>query len=738
MFWRVSDEEKENIFRDKITSNKEEIEESLERIGRLQQEVDKLSSIRELEKHYKSLKAEKIRLRDLTKQYEKEKLFWSKRLSSQGNLKNKLSSIKQEEVTLRKNVDRLKQEIQEMKNKERDHIEMEDELKRIKGKKKSLTQEYKMLQQKAKNHKKMFRQDRLNDRLKAERQNYIELLQNFLQETTEQLCRIKQHQNVEAQPGCSLRDMPSSSLEEGELKRTAVGPKLYPDLSSVSAQAENEQQTRETLESMHSRLDAAMNEAQLCLEARTETERALQREKDDHQRLKERLTAVAASQREAVSSLSKKLSEAETRANSMENKVRQLTLQLTEKGLPLQQLEEAKRCKVKDLEVQLERETSRRSRLNNQLASLSHKNEQLESSKRVLEADLIEMRCRLEVSQREQLVEEERNKKLTSQAADLKEQIYRLREEKNERDSTLKQLQQDLLRSEASLEDCTSHRNQLEEEKDRLHKYLDGLNGQSNCLNSKLGEKEEELQQMNCIVKDLEVQLEREASCSSQLNNQLASQKFLSQRNEQLERIKRQLEADLIEMGSRKEASRREHLVKGERIKELTNQAANLEEQIYRLREEKNKRETTLRQLQREHADSSRKLSESKASLDVCTRRHNNLKEENNWLKGQSNYLNSKLNEKEEELQQMYCKVKDLEVQLEREASRSSQLNNQLDSQKFLSQRNEQLERIKRELEEDLTEMRSRMEASLKIQQVESSVPSGQLTQSFLKHSFPH
>ncbi len=138
MFWRVSDEEKEKKFREKITSNNQEVKKSLEKIARLQQEVDKLSSIRELEKHYKSLKAEKIRLRDLTKQYEKEKLFWSKRLSSQGNLKNKLSSIKQEVVTLRKNVDRLKQEIQEMKNKERDHIEMEDELKRIKGKKKEL------------------------------------------------------------------------------------------------------------------------------------------------------------------------------------------------------------------------------------------------------------------------------------------------------------------------------------------------------------------------------------------------------------------------------------------------------------------------------------------------------------------------------------------------------------------------------------------------------------------------
>ncbi len=69
---------------------------------------------------------------------------------------------------------------------------------------------------------------------------------------------------------------------------------LKSEMAIITARLENERQTRETLEteveSTRTRLAGAVKETELCLAAHTETERALLREKEEHQRLKERLT----------------------------------------------------------------------------------------------------------------------------------------------------------------------------------------------------------------------------------------------------------------------------------------------------------------------------------------------------------------------------------------------------------------------------------------------------------------
>lgn len=69
---------------------------------------------------------------------------------------------------------------------------------------------------------------------------------------------------------------------------------LKSELAITTTRLDNERQTRETLEieveSIRTRLAGAMKEAELCLTAHSETERALLREKEEHQRLKDRLT----------------------------------------------------------------------------------------------------------------------------------------------------------------------------------------------------------------------------------------------------------------------------------------------------------------------------------------------------------------------------------------------------------------------------------------------------------------
>lgn len=68
---------------------------------------------------------------------------------------------------------------------------------------------------------------------------------------------------------------------------------LQAELAAASAGLEKERQTRQALEgeaeSARSRLAAALKEAELCLAAQSEAERALLREREEHQRLKDKV-----------------------------------------------------------------------------------------------------------------------------------------------------------------------------------------------------------------------------------------------------------------------------------------------------------------------------------------------------------------------------------------------------------------------------------------------------------------
>lgn len=69
---------------------------------------------------------------------------------------------------------------------------------------------------------------------------------------------------------------------------------LKSELAMIKTRLENERQTRETLEvemeSTRTRLAGAVKEAERSQAAHTDTEKALLREKEEHQRLKDRVT----------------------------------------------------------------------------------------------------------------------------------------------------------------------------------------------------------------------------------------------------------------------------------------------------------------------------------------------------------------------------------------------------------------------------------------------------------------
>lgn len=170
----------------------------------------------------------------------------------------------------------------------------------------------------------------------------------------------------------------------------------------------------------------------------------------------------AASQRETINSMSQKLTKEEARANSMENEVHRVTLQLTEKSLLLEVLQREKdqataRVKELDSALQAERENASHARARQDVTQ--ERLAQVQSETMLLRQHLEEAqnkgavkdravtdaherfgdqlaKLRSDCEERVQLIEE-RNKELATKAADFRGQILKLEEEKGEREVRL-------------------------------------------------------------------------------------------------------------------------------------------------------------------------------------------------------------------------------------------------------------------------------------------------------------
>ncbi|XP_034391748.1 ankyrin repeat domain-containing protein 36C isoform X1 [Cyclopterus lumpus] len=609
---------------------------------------------------------------------------------------------------------------------------------------------------------------------------------------------------------------------------------LKSELTMATSRLENERQTRETLdaevESTRIRLAGAVKEAELCMAARADTEKALLREKEEHQRLNDRLTGEAASQREAVNGLSQKLAKAETRANSMENEVHRATLQLTEKSLLLEVLQREKdqaAVRIKELESSLQVEREQISRVGARQEATQERLAQTQSEGMLLRQQLEEAqnkgvakehavtdaqerfsdilsKLRSDSEERVQLVEE-RTKELATKAADLRDQIYKLEEEKNERETCLRQLQQELAdslkklsMSEASLEVNTRYRNDLEDEKARHFKDLDRVKG-------KLEESEDQYVQAEKRINGLKSVLdekEKELATAAQKHQEALSASAASGTTiKQLEEAVQQLEIEnaRLEAAAKQQSNKIEALQKGAQesamlsdcapgggvrghlenlVTNLQSSKMSLEDQLTHevqkqsllshtaqdsqaLWEEelksRSKLSLRLAELEKEKGDLStqmviekkkaKKIAEQKKAVDTRLdqemNRNTELQKEMYRLRTLLKTAKKKLRDQdtggaefgspmsslrmdqgrhgqaEGSFGRMKDKVDDLQVELEKEGSRRSQLEkvngdlkDQLASLKSSSSSSDQLERSKRQLEEEVLDLRRRMEAS--------------------------
>uniref|UniRef100_A0A672I1F4 CCDC144C-like coiled-coil domain-containing protein n=1 Tax=Salarias fasciatus TaxID=181472 RepID=A0A672I1F4_SALFA len=169
---------------------------------------------------------------------------------------------------------------------------------------------------------------------------------------------------------------------------------LKSELAKTTSRLESERQSREALEaeveSTRIRLAGAVKEAELCLAARTDVEKSLLREKEEHQRLKDKISGELCSDKEA---LSQKLAKAEARANSMENEVHRVTLQLTEKSVLLEVLQREKdqaSARVKEAETALQAEKEAVSRARASQEALQERLAQTQSEAMLLRQQLEE------------------------------------------------------------------------------------------------------------------------------------------------------------------------------------------------------------------------------------------------------------------------------------------------------------------------------------------------------------
>nr|XP_019934829.1 PREDICTED: ankyrin repeat domain-containing protein 26-like isoform X4 [Paralichthys olivaceus] len=615
---------------------------------------------------------------------------------------------------------------------------------------------------------------------------------------------------------------------------------LKSELAMITTRLENERQTRETLEveveSTRTRLAGAVKEAERCLAATADTEKALLREKEEHQRLKEKLTGEATTQRETVSCLSQKLAKSEACTNSLENEVHRGTLQLTEKGLLLDVLQREKdqaTARVKELEAALQSERELVSRSKARQEVTQERLAQAQSEGMLMRQQLEEAqnkgvakdravtdaqerfsdilsKLRSDCEERVQLVEE-RNKELASKAADLRDQIYKLEEEKNERETNLRQLQQELAdslkrlsMSEASLEVNTRYRNDLEEEKTRLFKDIDRLKG-------KLEESEDHHVQAERRINSLKSGLderEKELTTAAQklqeaLSASAASDTTIKQLEEAVQRL--EIENARLEAAAKLQSNKIGVLQKGAQeavmvsnlfqlsdcspgggvrghledlVTNLQSSKMTLEDQLNRevqkqsvlshtaqdsqaLWEEELKSRSKLglrlAELEKEKGElntqmeiekkKAKKITEQKKAVDTRLdqemKRNTELQKEMYRLRTLLKTAKKKLRDQdtggaefgspmssvrmelgrhsqaEGGFGRVKDKVDDLQVQLEKEATRRSQLEkvngelkDQLASLKSFSHSTDQLERSKRQLEEEVLDLRRRMETA--------------------------
>ncbi|XP_067855627.1 ankyrin repeat domain-containing protein 26 isoform X2 [Heptranchias perlo] len=315
---------------------------------------------------------------------------------------------------------------------------------------------------------------------------------------------------------------------------------LKTETSMLTSKLEHEKQNKERLEieieAIRSRLSVALQELERSQAAKCEAERILQRERDESLRSDEKRNYEISGLREANNSLSQKLSKEEAKANNLDNELHRATLSLTEKNLMLESVQRdlnQSQARINDVEhtnqlqkeqmskftVRLESMQERLAQAQSEIMLLRQQLEDAQNKGIMKEKAVTDVQDRFSDifsklrgdSERQISLVEERNKELMSKNIEQREQICKFENEKIERETTLRQLQQELAdalkklsMSEASLEVTTRYRNEMEEEKTRMQRQLEKLKVKLQETRDEYIQSESRIQQLQNALDDKE------------------------------------------------------------------------------------------------------------------------------------------------------------------------------------------------------------------------------------------
>ncbi|XP_034983120.2 ankyrin repeat domain-containing protein 7 isoform X5 [Zootoca vivipara] len=379
---------------------------------------------------------------------------------------------------------------------------------------------------------------------------------------------------------------------------------------------ENKERLEGELDSVRSRSTSAAQELERCQILKNDLERTLQRECDEWLRLKEKLNHDLCLLRETNNGMSEQLRKAESKANSLEHELHQVTHSLREKSMQLESVQRdlnQAHCLVKELEnarqvdkEQMNKYVVKQESMQERLAQLQSENlllrQQFEDfqNKGIIKEKVVSdvqdrfndifNKLRADTEKQVQM-KEEVNKELIAKCNNLKEEVLKYEAEKADREGTIRQLKQELADSlkkqsmtEASLEVSTRYRIDLEEDKQHLQKEIDRIKFKLQESEDHHLQSERHIHEFKNTLSDKEQKLQ---DLLAELTGAINSKKQLEDHIQSLEIENAKLEATAVQQAGRIEIlqkdlqnsvsihSRLEELING-----LQRAKVNLEEQL--------------------------------------------------------------------------------------------------------------------------------------------------------------
>ncbi|XP_069832610.1 ankyrin repeat domain-containing protein 26 isoform X5 [Dendropsophus ebraccatus] len=598
---------------------------------------------------------------------------------------------------------------------------------------------------------------------------------------------------------------------------------LKTETAMMCSKIEHEKQSKERLETeveaVRSRLNSTLQDLERSQASKTDTERNVQREREEWLRSKDKLTHELSNLRESHSNLSQQLSRAESKLNGLENELHRTGLSLQDKTLLLDNAQRdltQAHSKIKDIEqaLQVEKDhnnknTVKQESMQERLSQITSENMQLRQQlEDVQNKGIIKEKAVSDVqdrftdifsklradTERQVHIVEERNKDLITKSNELREQLYKLETEKVDRESNIRQLQQELAdalkklsMSEASLEVITRYRNDLEEEKQQLQKELEKFRMKLQDLEDQFVQSERRNHQLKNALDDKEREMiaafQKVQEYSTAATGAEKAVKQLEEHVQKLEIENAKIEATAKQQAGQIESLQRELLESVSMRNRLEDLVTNLQSTKIGLEEKLNQQVHKQSALSQNAQDSQylwetelksrsqigvrlaeleglntnlsdqvavekkklKKLAEQKKSIeerfDQEVKRSNKLQQEVAELKKLLKTAKKKLKdqngteqrsglkegsrnyETDNDVLKLKEKIEELSLQMERESRRYMELEStnrdlqeEVSTHKKLYRNIEKLERGKRQLEEELAELKRCIDSSKRSQ----------------------